>query len=152
MPGAFKLDHLQPILITPKGILPTPKKELDRGFSVPAAFKIDYLYPAFNIFVTYRTQDIDRCCPFRWRLSPAHAANIRQIRHGPPLQKHPCIAAPTPQKFHPGLEKDSYIFKRPITENEASDSHNLSTRFEPYSSLNHVSYPKQSREECSSWR
>ena len=98
----------------------------------------------FLLPTALRISTVDRCCPFRWRLSPAHAANIRQIRHGPPLQKHPCIAAPTLRKFHPGLEKDSYIFKRPITENEASDSRNLSTKFEPYSSLNHVSYPKQS--------
>ena len=63
---ALKLDHLQPIepiilqknfiffflfhtgrpiFITPEGIHPTSKVEWDRGFSVPGAFKLDYLQP-----------------------------------------------------------------------------------------------------------
>ena len=74
MPGAFKLDHLQPVkpilfskfynfftfileansyyprgLIMRKGNSPNSRNGLDRGVSVPWAFKLDHLHPVKQI-------------------------------------------------------------------------------------------------------
>ena len=74
VPGAFKLDHLQPVkpilfskfynfftfilggqfllprgLIMGKGNSPNSRNGLDRGFSVPGSFKLDHLHPVKSI-------------------------------------------------------------------------------------------------------